>query len=357
MTKKVLIIAGGTGGHIFPGLAVGDALVAQGYDVTWLGSEIGMEKELVAARFEFHAISVYQLRGKGLIALLLMPMRLCHAVFQSIRLLKKIKPDVVISFGGFVAGPGSIAAKLLRIPLIIHEQNARAGLTNRWLKKVATITLQAFPNAFNNTKQGKIVGNPLRESIQSLPLPAERLFSHQGPLRVLILGGSLGATALNTVIIGWLSQFSRFNDLIVKHQTGKANADTVREAYRTLGLAVDVLPFIDDMAAVWQWADVVICRAGAITVSEVAAVGVTAIFVPMPNAVDNHQFYNADYLASKGAATIIEQKELSPKGLSEVIEPLLVNRNIVLMISNAARALAKPNATQDILSSIKELIK
>ena len=285
-----------------------------------------------------------------------MPMRVCSAVFQSLRLLKKIRPDVVMSFGGFVAGPGSIAAKLLHIPLIIHEQNARAGLTNRWLKKVATITLQAFPDAFTHTRQGSVVGNPIRETIQRLPLPAERLFLHQGSLRVLILGGSLGATALNTAMIHWLNQFAHFKEITVKHQTGKANSDAVQAAYKTAGLPVEVVPFIDDMAAMWQWTDVVICRAGAITVSEVAAVGVAAIFVPMPNAVDNHQFYNANYLASHNAAMIIEHKDLSPEQLSAAIEPFLADRNAVLAMSNAARALAKPQATADIVSVAKDYL-
>lgn len=353
MNKKVLIISGGTGGHIFPGIAVGDALIAEGYGVTWLGSETGMEKELVATRFDFYSIPVYQLRRKGMQAWLLLPMRLCHAIWQALALFKKIKPDVVIAFGGFVAGPGSLAAKLLGIPLIIHEQNARAGLTNRYLAKIATVTLQAFPHAFKPSVAAKTVGNPVRESIQSLPLPAERLFSHEGPLRLLILGGSLGASALNTAIIHWLSQLSRCSELVVKHQTGKANSDKVQAAYAKQGLPVEVLPFIDDMASIWEWTDVVICRAGAITVSEVAAVGVAAIFVPMPHAVDNHQFYNADYLAKSGAAIVIEQDRLSPEWLSQVITPLLDNRHAILTMSNAARALSKPMATVDIVSVLE----
>ena len=362
MSKKILIIAGGTGGHIFPGVAVADALISQGFEVAWLGSEIGMEKGVVAARFDFHAVSVYQLRGKGIKAWLLLPVRLCYAIIQARALLKKIKPDGVIAFGGFVAGPGSIAAKILRIPLIIHEQNARAGLTNRYLSKIATVTLQAFPYAFQNlcnkrcsSCQFKTVGNPVRDSIQSLPLPAERLFSHEGPLRLLILGGSLGASALNTAIIDWLSQFSRVHELVIKHQAGKANSQAVQAAYAKQGLAVEVLPFIDDMASVWQWTDVVICRAGAITVSEVAAVGVAALFVPMPNAVDNHQFYNADYLASNGAAVIIEQKDVSPTRLSHEVTAFLDDRDTVLTMSNAARSLSKPMATVDILSVIKNV--
>lgn len=356
MNKKVWIIAGGTGGHIFPGIAVGEALVSAGHEVTWLGSETGMEKQLVATRFNFYSIPVYQLRRKGVKAWLLLPMRLCHAVWQALALLKKLKPDVVIAFGGFVAGPGSLAAKLLGIPLIIHEQNARAGLTNRYLAKIATVTLQAFPSAFKSTFSAKTVGNPVRESIQSLPLPAARLFSHHGPLRLLILGGSLGASALNAAIIDWLSQFSRCSELVVKHQTGKANSDRVQAAYARQGLSVEVLPFIEDMASVWEWTDVVICRAGAITVSEVAAVGVAAIFVPMPHAVDDHQFYNADYLAKSGAATIIEQDQLSAARLSKVITPLLDNRAAIVTMSNAARALSKPGATAEIVSVITDYI-
>lgn len=351
MAKKILIIAGGTGGHIFPGMAVGDALCSQGYDVTWLGSEIGMEKQWVSERFKFYSVSVYQLRGKGIKALLLLPLRLCHAVFQALFLLKKIKPSVVIAFGGFVSGPGSIAAKLLGIPLIIHEQNARAGLTNRYLSKIATITLQAFPRSFKSTIPVRTVGNPIRESIQSLPLPAERLLSHEGPLRLLILGGSLGASALNTAIVDWLSQFSRFNEIVVKHQTGKAHSETVQAAYNKQNLSVEVLPFIDDMASIWQWTDVVICRAGAITVSEVAAVGIAAIFVPMPHAVDNHQFYNADYLASQEAALVIEQKNLTPARLSNAIGKFLDDRDCILKMSSAARVLSKPEATQAIVES------
>jgi UDP-N-acetylglucosamine--N-acetylmuramyl-(pentapeptide) pyrophosphoryl-undecaprenol N-acetylglucosamine transferase len=259
---------------------------------------------------------------------------------------------VCIAFGGFVAGPGGIAAKILGIPLVVHEQNARAGLTNRYLAKMAKCTLQAFPDAFSKNIKAITVGNPVRQEILALPEPAERLANHQGPLRILVLGGSLGALAINEAIVAWLKTFERRGEIIVKHQTGKAHIKHFEKAYRENNLDVDVSAYIDDMPGALAWADVVICRAGALTVSELAAVGVAGIFIPMPSAVDNHQFHNANFLAKHHGAIIIEQKNLSNDTLSKEVTLFIEQRERVLSISLAARAVATRDATQNILKCI-----
>lgn len=350
--SKVLITAGGTGGHIYPGIAVAEALQAVGHGLVWLGSEIGMERKLVAEHFEFHTIDAHQLRGKGLKPKLLLPWQLSHAVWQAWRLLRRLRPDVVIAFGGFVSGPGAIAARLLGVPLIIHEQNARAGLTNRWLVKFAGTVLEAFPDSFPKAVQAITVGNPVRESILQIAKPQQRLTQHDGPLRILVLGGSLGALAINNVIIDWLSSYERLDEVAIKHQAGQAHIDMMRKAYQQQQCSSDVVAFIEDMSKALTWADVVICRAGALTVAEIAAVGLAAIFIPMPHAVDNHQYHNANYLVSHGAGIMLEQKELCPQRLSQSINSLLDNREQVLQISQRARELAYPNATQQIVASV-----
>ncbi len=346
--KRVLVIAGGTGGHIFPGLAVANALKKRGDQVSWLGSKIGMEHDLVADQFDFYSVNAFQLRGKGLQAQLLMPWRLLHAVLQAILILKKIKPDVVISFGGFVAGPGSIAAKILGIPLIIHEQNARAGLTNRWLAKIATHILAAFPDAF---EKATVVGNPIREALLNLPKPLEK--PQHDKLHILVLGGSRGAQALNQAMLNWLPQFDRLNDIEVRHQTGKQHYDDVQAAYAQKNLPIKTEPFIDDMAEAFAWADLLICRAGASTVTEAAAAGLPALFVPLPTAADNHQYFNAKYLVDQNAARIIAQKELVPAFLSQIVSRFIDDKDLLLAMSNAAFSAAKRDATEAIITAVE----
>jgi UDP-N-acetylglucosamine--N-acetylmuramyl-(pentapeptide) pyrophosphoryl-undecaprenol N-acetylglucosamine transferase len=352
--KRAMILAGGTGGHIYPGIAVAEALKAQSVEVSWMGSQakMAMEKELVPDYFELHTIAVYQLRGKGLLAKLFLPFQLCNAVWQAVKVLKRVKPNVCVAFGGFVAGPGGIAAKLLGIPLVVHEQNARAGLTNRYLAKVAKRVLQAFPDSFPTKIDAITVGNPVRKDILELPEPEQRLQDHTGPLRVLVLGGSLGAKAINEAMVEWLKTFNRIDEITVRHQTGKAHAESMQQLYTANNIKVDATAYINDMPQALSWTDVVICRAGALTVSELSDVGIAAIFIPMPWAVDNHQFYNAQYLASQSAATIVEQKDLSPQKLSETIESYLDNRAAILEVSKKARSLAMRNACDEILSNI-----
>ena len=348
---KVVIVSGGTGGHIFPGLAVANEFSSLGHDVSWIGSHRGMEQKLISPLFPFHAISAHQLRGKGLRSKLYFPLRLLRGIFQAVRVLHAIRPQCVVTFGGYVSGPGAIAAKFLRIPLIIHEQNARAGLTNRYLAKVATQTLQAFPHAFSKNIDATTVGNPVRRDILAIPEPQVRLANHQGNLRALVLGGSLGALALNNVIVEWMSDYEHVNSIQLKHQAGERHIKSVQEAYAARNIKVDVIAFIEDMTAALSWADVVICRAGALTVSEVAAVGLAAIFVPMPHAVDNHQYYNACYLADQSAAVIIEQKQLSVAALSHAINVFLSDRSNVLEMGKKARALSMRDATKTIVHS------
>lgn len=347
--KKVLVIAGGTGGHIFPGLAVANALKKRGDKVSWLGSKIGMERDLISDQFDFYSVDVFQLRGKGFAAKLLMPYRLLHAVFQALAILKKIKPDTVISFGGFVAAPGSIAAKLLGIPLIIHEQNARAGLTNRMLAKVATRTLATFPGAF---EKATVVGNPIREVLLHLPKPSEKTRSDK--LRILVLGGSRGAQALNQAMLEWLPQFDRLNDIEVRHQTGQQNFEVVQAQYQQQSMSVRVEPFISDIAEAFAWADLLICRAGASTVTEAAAVGLPAIFVPLPTAVDNHQYFNAKYLVDQNAARIIEQNDLTPAYLSQIISRFIEDRALLLAMGEAAYHAAKRDAVDQIIQRVSD---
>lgn len=335
---KVLITAGGTGGHIYPGMAVADILQSKGHQLFWLGSEIGMERKLVADRFKFYAIDAYQLRGKGLMAMLALPWRLLRAVWQAWRVLRRIKPDAVIAFGGFVSGPGGIAAWLLGIPLTIHEQNARVGLTNRWLARIANTILEGFPCSFPQEVTPLAIGNPVRQSILEIAEPEQRLAQHTGPLRILVLGGSLGALAINTAITTWLADYKRRDEITIKHQTGQAHIDGVREAYRQQHCRGEVVAYIDDMCAALTWADVIICRAGALTVTEIAAVGLAAIFIPLPHAADNHQYYNADYLVRRGAGIMLEQKNLSSASLTRHIDAFLDDRQQVLRMSQLARA-------------------
>ncbi len=355
---RAMILAGGTGGHIYPGIAVAEALKARGIQVSWMGSNanMAMEKELVPSCFPLYTISVHQLRHKGIRAKLKLPFQLVYSVFQAVKILHKLKPDVCIAFGGFVAGPSGIATKLLGIPLVIHEQNARAGLTNRYLAKIARAVLQAFPDAFSNRVNAVTVGNPVRQKILDVPAPRERLAHYEGPLRILILGGSLGALALNEAIVDWLKHFTRRDELMVTHQTGKAHAAHFQDVYAQNKLNVNAQAYIDDMPTVLCATDVIICRAGALTVSEVADVGMAAIFIPMPHAVDNHQFHNASYLAKAKAAIMIEQKNLTVDTLSQAIIPFLDDRHSVLAMSERARDLAMRDATSLILKYIERSV-
>lgn len=352
--RPVLIMAGGTGGHVFPALAVADELRSRGVPIVWLGTQKGIEARLVRqAGYQIEWLSITGLRGKNTATLLLAPFRLIMACAQALRVLWQRKPGVVLGMGGFTAGPGGLMAWLMRRPLVIHEQNAIAGLTNRILAHLANEVLEAFPETFD--RRTMTVGNPVRKEIRQLPDPQQRLAGHTGALRILVIGGSLGAVRLNEVVPEALGRMAPDARPEVLHQTGAANLEPTREAYRHHGVEARVEAFIDDMADAYGWADLVICRAGAMTVFELAAAGVGSILVPYPYAVDDHQSANADYLASKGAALVRQQRELSSEWLADTISRLMQQRDTLLNMAVAARQLAKPEAANQVADRCMQL--
>ncbi|HET8731551.1 MAG TPA: undecaprenyldiphospho-muramoylpentapeptide beta-N-acetylglucosaminyltransferase [Moraxellaceae bacterium] len=347
--KSVVVMAGGTGGHVFPALAVAESLRAQGVAIHWLGTRAGIEAELVPARgFAITYLDVSGVRGQGLKRLLLAPFKILLAVIGAMHTLRSVQADVVIGLGGYVTGPGGVAARLLGKPLLIHEQNAIAGFTNRQLSRIATRVLEAFPGAFAPAPTVTCVGNPVRPEIAALPAPAERLANRAGALQVLVLGGSQGAVALNELVPEALAKLAVRHDITIRHQAGKKNAEKARAKYAALGVTADVLPFIDDMAAMYGWADLVVCRSGALTVSELACAGVASVLIPYPFAVDDHQTANGRFLADAGAAKLFRQQDLTADSLAAELEPLL-ERGILMKMAAAARALAKPESTETVV--------
>ena len=337
----VLIMAGGTGGHVFPALAVAKALRERGVAVVWLGVPGSMESRLVPANgFPIEWVRIGGIRGKGLQQKLLAPLRILKAVAQSIRVLRRVRPRSVLGAGGYVSGPGGIAAWLLRIPLLIHEQNAIAGMTNRWLARLAGQVLEAFPGSFGPKVAAQTIGNPVRADIAALPAPevrfAERL-AQRGASRLLVLGGSQGAQRLNAVVPQALARVAPENRPWVRHQTGERGAEAARSAYAEARVEAEVLPFIDDMAAAYAWADLAVCRAGAMTVAELQAAGVGAIFVPFPAATDDHQTKNAEVMVRSGAAQLIQERDLTPERLAAAIGALVRDRARLLAMAEAAR--------------------
>ncbi len=339
-------MAGGTGGHVFPALAIAEALREQGITVYWLGTQRGLEARVVpAAGIEIHYISISGLRGKGVHHLLLAPIKIMRAIWQSLKVLRQCQPTVVIGMGGFVTGPGGVATWLLRIPLLIHEQNAIAGLTNRWLARLAVQVIEAFPHTFPPRYRAIPIGNPLRKNILTLSILSPRQ-SHQ-PLRILVIGGSLGAKALNEVVPHALQQVQC--PLEVWHQTGEAHVEAMQHAYRQAHFPARVIAFIEDMANAYQWADLVICRAGAMTISELAQVAIPSILIPYPHAVDDHQTQNAQFLARQGAAILLPQPQLTVDTLSNLVTELLNNPTRLQAMSLAAKYCAQPMALQEIV--------
>ena len=338
---RVMIMAGGTGGHVFPALAVAAELRERGAEVFWLGTRQGLEAKVVpAAGIGMEWVSVSGLRGKGWAAWLLAPWRLLWASLQVLAVMLRRRPVVVLGMGGFVTGPGGVMTWLLRKPLVIHEQNAIAGLTNRLLAPLALRVLEAFPGTFHG-KHITHTGNPVRRAIAALPVPEERFNGRDGALRLLVLGGSLGARALNEVVPAALAQLPSRPE--VWHQAGSRNLEETLEHYRAAAVTARVEPFIDDMADAYGWADLVVCRAGALTVAELAAAGVGAILVPYPHAVDDHQTHNAAYLSDAGAALVVQQREFTRDRLCELLATL-VDRSRLLAMAQAARDLAQPQA-------------
>lgn len=313
--NQVLIMAGGTGGHIFPAMAVAEALQQGGYQVTWLGAARGMETQLVPeAGYDLHTLSVTAWQGGGLLRKLVAPWNLLRAVAEAVVLLRRLQPVAVIGFGGYASAPGGVAALLLRKPLVLHEQNGVPGLTNARLAARATVLLQAFPNTFSD--QVEVVGNPVRDALCQLPSPEQRGLGGHGQLRLLVMGGSQGAQVLNEVVPAALAKLSSTRRPEVWHQAGKAKAEATIQAYQQAGVEASVVEFIDDMPRAYQWADLVICRSGASTVSELAAVGVYSLLVPYPWHKDRQQYRNAQWLVDESAAECLEQTELNAEVLA-----------------------------------------
>jgi len=348
-----MIMAGGTGGHVFPALAVADCLRADGWRVVWLGARTGMEATLVPQRGHAMAwIRFSGLRGKGLLAKLALPLNLLVAFWQSLRAIRAHRPDVVLGMGGYIAFPGGMMAALLGRPLVIHEQNSIAGLANRVLAGVADRILVAFPGAL---PRSRLVGNPVRDAIASVPAPAARFAGRSGPLRVLVVGGSLGAAALNEIVPKALALLPPDARPRVTHQSGARHLDALRANYAAAGVEGNIVAFIDEMDQAYADADVVLCRAGATTVAELAAAGVAAILVPFPFAVDDHQTTNARHLADPGAAILIQQRELTPEKLAEVLRGL--SRRELLAMAEKARGLGRPDAARAVAEACIELAK
>jgi len=354
--KRVLIMAGGTGGHVFPGLAVAAYFQRQGVEVHWLGTATGLEAKLVPqANLPLHLIQVTGLRGKGLKTLLLAPYKLVNAVVQAAKVIKELQPNVVIGMGGFASGPGGVAAWLLGYPLVIHEQNAKPGLTNRILARISHRVLTGFPTAFLPQRKVIPVGNPVRDEIIQVSKPCKRLLSRGKPFRLLVLGGSLGAQGINHVVPAALAKLSPQERPEIMHQTGEKHYQDAVNAYQTAGLTANIQPFITDMAAAYNWADMVLCRAGALTVAELCAVGLGAIFVPYPHAADDHQTANAKYMVENKAAICVQQKELTETKLADIVRRFTDSPDERFVMAQAAFQLRKDNVAQRIFQICQEI--
>ncbi len=351
-----LIMAGGTGGHIFPGLAVADALRDRGWRIHWLGGagtaqRPSMESRLVPLHgYPLELMDFSGVRGKGKLSLFLLPMRLLRAFWQGIAVVRRVKPDVVLGLGGYISFPGGLMSVLMGKPLILHEQNSVAGTANRVLAGIADRIFTAFPNVL---KKSQWVGNPLRSAFLSQPDPATRFAGRSGPLKLLVLGGSLGAKALNDLVPRALALIPLTARPVVTHQSGALQIDALRANYEAAKVSAALIPFIDDTAQAFADADLVICRAGASTVTEIAAVGAAALFVPFPSAVDDHQTTNARFLVDQGAGWLMPQADLTPEALSELLQK--IERDILLDKGQKAKSLAKSGATQALVAACEEL--
>jgi len=355
--SAVLIMAGGTGGHIFPGLAVAECLVQQGISVRWLGASGGMECQRVpAAGISLDTVEISGIRGKGMARWLVFPWHLLRAVAQAFALLGAERPACAVSFGGYAAGPGGLAAKLRGVPLLVHEQNRIPGMTNRVLAKMADKVLQAFPGTWEEKLQACSVGNPVRTSVASLKPPESRLAGRSGALRLLVTGGSQGARALNRFVPSAVALISTERRPEVLHQCGKGWSDETRANYQTAGVQAEVTEFIDDMAAAYAWADLVVCRSGALTVSELAAAGIGAILVPFPHAVDDHQSKNAEFLVQAGAAELLPEVDCSAESLASCLDRLLADRGLLLEMASASRSVAIADSAQRVAQLCREYL-
>ena len=346
--RHVIIMAGGTGGHVYPALATAKELISRGHTVSWLGTPDSFESRLVPQHdIEFDAVNIKGLRGNGVKRMLTAPFLLSQSLLQALSVMRRRKPALVIGMGGFASGPGGVAARLTGTPLVIHEQNAIAGVTNKLLSKFANAVCEAFPGTFRVSKKVTTTGNPVRAEIAALEPPAERMSQHNGPVQVLVVGGSLGATTLNEVVPEALALIDEAQRPAIGHQSGRNKEQETLHAYEDAGVKSWVVEFIDDMAEAYSWADLMICRSGALTVSELAAAGVASILVPYPFAVDDHQTLNARYLADQGAAVILQQRDMSAAVLAQKIRNL--DRDRLLHMAQKARLLARSDATSQVV--------
>lgn len=354
--KTVLILAGGTGGHIFPGLAVAQALRERGWSVHWLGGKgshtaPSMESQRVpAAGFDFHAVDFGGVRGKGVLTLALLPLRLLRAFWQSLAVLRRVRPDVVLGFGGYISFPAGLMAALTRTPLLLHEQNSVAGMANRWLAKVATRVFTAFPDVLPHAQW---VGNPLRGAFTQQEPPAQRFAGRTGALRLLVVGGSLGARALNELVPRALALLPADARPVVTHQSGEKQIEELRAHYARAGVQAELTPFIEDTATAFAQADLIICRAGASTVTEIAAVGAAAIYVPFPAAVDDHQTHNAQFLVRAGGGWLQPQSTLTAEALADLLRG--VQRSELLQKAEGAKRQQKTDATAEVVRVCEEV--
>lgn len=355
MRGNILIMAAGTGGHVFPALACAQEFKARGYQVHWLGAGRGIENELVPeAGFTLHTLKVDGLRGKGVASLLTAPFKLLAALWQAKRLIGQLQPVCVLGFGGYVTGPGGLAAKLSSVPLVIHEQNAVAGTANRALSVFATRVCEAFPGTFKQRKNCVTTGNPVRESL-FLATPRNDL--QQRAVNLLVLGGSLGAEPLNKLVPAALAQLPQELRPEVFHQAGREHDQITRERYAEAAVVAQVVPFISDMARAYAWADLVICRAGALTVSELAAAGLAAFLVPLPHAIDDHQTRNAEFLAKQGAAVLLPQHATDADRLAAQLKEVLMDKQRIKTMGEQARLQAQPDATQQVIAVCLEVAR
>ncbi|MBU6470860.1 MAG: undecaprenyldiphospho-muramoylpentapeptide beta-N-acetylglucosaminyltransferase [Gammaproteobacteria bacterium] len=338
-------MAGGTGGHVFPALAVADVLRARGHEVSWIGTRAGLEARVVpAAGFAMQWIDVGGLRGKGWGSLLMSPWRVAHALQQARRIFRRLRPAVALGMGGFASGPGGLVARLSGCPLVLHEQNAVPGVTNRVLSYMARRVLEGFPGSFSAARRAEYVGNPVRSAIAALPPPEARFAGRGAALRVLVIGGSQGAQVLNQTVPAALAQWQALPRPEVWHQTGARDVEAVAKAYRKHGIQARVTAFIEDMAGAYGWADLAVCRAGALTIAELTAAGLGAVLVPFAAAVDDHQTHNAQFLVRAAAAELLPQAALSAASLLAVLHRVAMDRQMLLAMAQRARTLAKPHA-------------
>jgi UDP-N-acetylglucosamine--N-acetylmuramyl-(pentapeptide) pyrophosphoryl-undecaprenol N-acetylglucosamine transferase len=352
MSRTLLVMAGGTGGHIFPALAVAEKMRERGWNVFWLGNQDGMEARLVPQHgFEMVWVKFGALRGKGLLRKLLLPLNLLRGFWQARKAIRKVQPDVVLGMGGYISFPGGMMASLLGRPLVVHEQNSVAGLANRVLAGVADRILTGFPEVF---KKGLWVGNPVRPEIAKISPPAERFAGRSGALRLLVIGGSLGAQALNEMV-PWGMALLGANELPeIVHQAGEKHIEALKANYAAVGVQAHCVSFIEDMAGAYEWADLVICRSGALTVAELAAAGVASVLVPFPHAVDDHQTANARFLVNVGGAFLLPQADLTPEAIALIRN---YSRGQLLEMAEKARSLAKPDATEEVANICAESAK